>query len=469
MGHAEHGEVHGGEGHAAHQVGHEDQLLGKVAVPLAAAAGADVAQELAAEGGDEGGDDGQADRVVQGAEELRIAEDAHVVGVLLGLARLADPVVERQVAQAVARAGGDLESFHNQHEEGHHHSQEQEHGQEGHHGLLGGAQRHQGAAAALAADGGVGLADADGPLVAHQDQSGQAHQNDGHGVTHAPGSLVDVDAHAGSQGVIADAVAQVGRHAVSADGLTDGHDQGGEHGGKDQRQGNVAQNLGLVGALDLAHLLQLRVDGAESAGDLDVREGVVVHGHAQHDGGGAIGQPVRDRYPEAGQETVRAAGGGPEDRQPRDGLGPGGNHIRHRDQDTEDLFSGEVGADHQPRQNRAQRHGDQRGEQAADEGVEQGLPQHGLGQAADQHILPIIKGKVTHVGPLDPPQLALGQGKGGFDHGQQRDDDQAEQHDQTDQHDHVEGVFDHVQDQVLQPTGRQLFSGGSFLCHSDCF
>ena len=468
MGHAEHGEVHGGEGHAAHQVGDEHQLLGEVAVPLAPAPGADVAQELAAESGDEGGDDGQADGVVQGAEELGVAEDAHVVGVLLRLAGPADPVVESQVIQPVARAGGDLEGFHNQHKEGHHHGQEQEHGQESHHGGLGLAEGHQGAASALAAHGGVGLADADGLLVAHEDQGGQAHQDNAHGVAHAPGTLVDVDAHAGGQGVIADAVAQVGGHAVGADGLGDGHDQGGQHGGQNQRQGDVAEDLGLVGALDLTHLLQLRVDGAEGAGNLDVRERVVVHRHAQHDGGRAIGQPVRNGYPQACEEAVGAAGGRSEDGQPGNGLGPGGDHIGHRDQDAQDLLAGEVRADHQPRQHRAQRHGDQRGEEAADEGVEQGLPQHGLGHVAGQHILPVVKGEVAHAGALDPAELALGQGEGGLNHGQQGDDDQAEQHHQAHQHDHVERVFHHVQDQVFEPAACQLLSGGPFLCHSGC-
>ena len=55
------------------------------------------------------------------AEELGISEDAFVVGVLGNLAGLADPVVEGQIVQAVAVAGGDLEGLHHQHEHGHHH------------------------------------------------------------------------------------------------------------------------------------------------------------------------------------------------------------------------------------------------------------------------------------------------------------------------------------------------------------
>ena len=90
----EHGEIHGGECDTAHQVGDEDHLLGKVAVPLATAAGADVAQELAADSGEDGGDEGQADGIPEGAEEIGIPEDAHVVGVLINLTFFADPVVK---------------------------------------------------------------------------------------------------------------------------------------------------------------------------------------------------------------------------------------------------------------------------------------------------------------------------------------------------------------------------------------
>lgn len=227
----EHGEIHGGESNAAHQVGHEHHLLRQVAVPLATAPGTDIAQELAADGGDDGADEGQADGVPEGTEELGIPEDAFVVGVLGNLAGLADPVVEGQVIQPVAGAGGDLEGFHNQHEEGHHHGQEEEYHQKCHQRLLGLAQRHQRGTAALAADGGIGLADAYDPLVGEDDDGSQQHQHDGHGVAHGLGALVDEVAHLGGQGIVADAVAQVGGHAVSTDGFADGHDGGGQHGG----------------------------------------------------------------------------------------------------------------------------------------------------------------------------------------------------------------------------------------------
>ena len=325
----EHGEIHGGECDTAHQVGDEDHLLGKVAVPLATAAGADVAQELAADSGEDGGDEGQADGIPEGAEEIGIPEDAHVVGVLINLTFFADPVVKRQVIQTVAGAGGDLEGLHDQHEEGHHHGQEQEDHQEHHEGLLGLAQLHQRGAAALAADGGVGLPDAHDPLVGEDDEGGQQHQYDGHGIADSLGTLVDEGTHLGSQSVVADAVTQVGGDAVCTDGFADGHNGGGQHRGQDQGQSDVPQDLRFAGALDLAHLLQLGVDGAERAGDHDVGECVIVHGHAQHDGDGAVSQPVGNGNAQTGQEAVGAGGGVAEHGQPGQSLGPGGDHIRY--------------------------------------------------------------------------------------------------------------------------------------------
>ena len=50
----------------------------------------------------------------------------------------------------------------------------------------------------------------------------------------------------------------------------------------------------------------------------------------------------------------------------------------------------QVGADHQPGKNGAQRHGDQRRHGAAEQGVQQGLPQNGLAQLAGQHVFPIV-------------------------------------------------------------------------------
>ena len=264
--------------------------------------------------------------------------------------------------------------------------------------------------------------------------------------------------------VVADPVAQVGRHAVCTDGLADGHDDGGEDGGQDQRQRDVAQDLRLAGTLDLTHLLQLGVDGTQRAGHHDIGKRVVMHGHAQDNGDGAISQPVRDREAQAGQESVCSAGGVAEHRQPAECLGPGGDHIGDDDQHAEDLFPRDIRANHQPGQNGTQRDGDDDHEHADDQGVPQRLPQNSLGHVAGQHVLPVVQGEIAHLGAIaDAAQLRLPRGKGRGDHSQQGNDDQAEQNNQADQDDHIEGVLYHIQYQVLQPPLRQRFLGEGLL------
>ena len=164
--------------------------------------------------------------------------------------------------QAVAVASADLEGLHHQDEHGHDHGEDQEYDQEQHQRDLRLAEVHLVAAAALAADGGVALADADDALVGEDDQRGQADQDDAHGVADALGRAIDEVLHLGGQGEVADAVAKVGGNAVSTDGLAEGHDDGAQHAGQDQGDRDVLQDLGLAGAADLAHLLQLGVDGA---------------------------------------------------------------------------------------------------------------------------------------------------------------------------------------------------------------
>ncbi len=281
---------------------------------------------------------------------------------------------------------------------------------------------------ALAADGGVGLTDADDPLVGEDDQGRQADEHQAHGEAHALGAAVDEGLHLGGQGEVADPGAQVGRHAVGTDGLAEGHDHGGEDAGQHQGQGNGFQNLHLIGAADLAHLLQLRVDGAQGGGDVYVGEGVVVQAHTKDDGHGAVGQPVGNGDAHAGQEAQGARGLVAEHRQPGQGLAPGGDHVGDDHQHAQQLLAGDVGADHQPAQHGAQRHRHDDREEAHHQGVLQRAPQGGAGQLAYQDIPPIVQRKVAHLAAV-PLGLGAGQGEGGGDHLQQGDHDQAEQDD----------------------------------------
>ena len=95
--------------------------------------------------------------------------------------------------------------------------------------------------------------------------------------------------------LVADPVAEVGGHAVGADGLGQRHDDRGKDARKNQRNRNGLQNLGFGRPANLTHLFKLGIDGAQRRLHMDVGEGIVVKRHAQHDRNRAIGQPVRDR------------------------------------------------------------------------------------------------------------------------------------------------------------------------------
>ena len=238
---AEHGEIDRGERNTGHQIRDEDQLLDHVAVPFAAAAGRDVAEELSEDRRDQGSDQGKFDRIAERSCELGVFEQAVLVeGRVRGALQLTDPGVEGQVVGTVARAGNDLEGFHDQEEHRHDHGDDQEHGNDDQHRVFGAAQRDQVAAGALAADGRVGFARAD-QLLVHDDGAGckQDHEK-AHRVADALRAVVDEVFHPGRKHVERRAVrivaAESCRHAVGPDRFADGHDRGRQDRREDQRQ-----------------------------------------------------------------------------------------------------------------------------------------------------------------------------------------------------------------------------------------
>ena len=385
--------------------------------------------------------------------------------------QLADPGIQGQVVRAVPCAGHDLEGFHDQEEHGHDHGHHQEHGDDDQHGPLGSPQGNEVAAGALAADGGVGFTGADELLVHHDGARRQQDHQYGHGVAHRVGTVVDEGLHPGGQHVEGGAVrvvaAQARRHAVGADGLRDGHDGGRQDGGQDQGQGDALQDLGLGSALDLPHLLQLRIDGSEGAGGHDVGEGVVVHGHHDDDGHETGGQGVGHRDTQAVQHPVAAHAGVAEDGHPGQGLAPGGDHVGDQDQGGQKALAGDVRADHEPGHQRPQGHGDDRDEGADDQRVPEGHPQDRLGEGAGQQVFPVPQGVIADLGAGDglAHHLGLGHHEGVLHHGEQRDHDQREQQQQRDQDDHVERVADQASELVFEPFPAHRGAAPSFLCH----
>ena len=246
----------------------------------------------------------------------------------------------------------------------------------------------------------------------------------------------------------------VRRHAVGSDGLGQRHDNGGQDAWKHQRQGDGSEDLGLGGPADLAQFLQFGIDGAQGGGNVDVGKRVIVQRHAQHDGDGPVGKPVRYLHAEARQEAKGAGAFIAEHRQPGQRLAPGGDHIGDHHQHTQRLFPGNVGPDDQPPQHRSQRHRYQHREQAHDQRVFQRPPQRGFRHVAHQDITPVIQREISRFA-ADAPDFRFGGGKRGSDHLQKGDHDQAKQNDETEKNDHIKRIPDYVQKLIFQ----------SFLCH----
>ena len=195
----------------------------------------------------------------------------------------------------------------------------------------------------------------------------------------------------------------------------------------------------------------LGVDGVQGRGHQQVCICVVVQGQHDDDGDGAVGQPLRDLQPQRGHEPGCAAhAAGLEHGQPGLGFAPGGDHVGDDHRQREELLAGQVGPDHQPRQDGAQHDGTHGHAHADGQGVDQRLDQHGPGQLTGQQSLPVVKRELAGLAAAYCADIPLGQLKGRGDHVQQRQDDQIDQQDDGDQHDDVVGVRHHRLDLVLQ-------------------
>ena len=119
-------------------------------------------------------------------------------------------------------------------------------------------------APALAADGGVGLSGSDDLLIDENDHRRDADQDQADGEGHGRLLLLDAGVEHGGDGVIPGLKSQKRRNAEGAHGLGEDQDKGRGDGRHHQREGNLAQHEQLPGSQNLAHLLELRVDGAEA-------------------------------------------------------------------------------------------------------------------------------------------------------------------------------------------------------------
>ena len=163
----------------------------------------------------------------------------------------------------------------------------------------------------------------------------------------------------------------------------------------------------------------------------------------------AVSQPVGNVDAEAHQEARRAADSfGLEQGQPSLRLTPAGDHIRNDNSQREERLEREVGADHQPREDRTDEDCEERNANADQQRVEQRLKQHLLGQRTAEQSLPVIQGERSRSAAREA-RILLRQRERGGDHIQQRKNDQVGQQHDRDQHDQVIRVGDNCLDLVL--------------------
>ena len=262
LGLGEHGQIDAAERHGRDQIGDEHQLFHQLAVEPAAALGGDVAKQLAEDGAEHAVHESQAQGVEQGVDELVILEDARQPLHNLGIG-FANPVVEGKVVQGVDTFL-EHEALHDQDDDWHDDAHCEEHEQrrsDNRPAYL--PKADQGGSAALAADGGVGLAGADQLLVDEHGDGGNNNHQDRHGKSGLRIPGVDIHVQLAGQGVVLHRRTQIVDGSEGADGLGESQDHGRQDGRQHQRQSDLPQDHGLARALDLTHLLQLGVDGVQ--------------------------------------------------------------------------------------------------------------------------------------------------------------------------------------------------------------
>ena len=161
----EHGEEDAAECDGRNQIRDEYQLLNNLAVQLAAALRADITDDLAEDGAEYAVDEGE----LEGVDDTRLA--FHDVR-----NRVADPVMQREVGQRVV-ALTEHEGLEDEQRDRHDDTEDEEHDQDQSDDRLVLAEAKRSGTAALAADGGVGLARTD-ELLVDKDRNGRDADHD---------------------------------------------------------------------------------------------------------------------------------------------------------------------------------------------------------------------------------------------------------------------------------------------------
>ena len=171
----EHGEEDAAECDGRNQIRDEYQLLNNLAVQLAAALRADITDDLAEDGAEYAVDEGELEGVDERVDEVLILEDTRLAFHDVR-DRIADPVMQREVGQRVV-ALTEHEGLEDEQRDRHDDTEDEEHDQDQSDDRLVLAEAKRSGTAALAADGGVGLARTD-ELLVDKDRNGRDADHD---------------------------------------------------------------------------------------------------------------------------------------------------------------------------------------------------------------------------------------------------------------------------------------------------
>jgi hypothetical protein len=305
-------------------------------------------------------------------------------------ARLADPVVQREVRPGV-EARPQHDRVDRERDDRHRDDAEDERQDEAGDGPAPAPERDQAGAGALAGDRHEGAAGADDAVV-HVEHQHAEQDHDERGEVADAGALADqVGVQRRRQHELAHRAAEEGRRPEGAEAAREGEQEGREDRRQHQRQHDAPQDRGAAGAEQLGRLLELGVDVAQRAADQHEPEGEVVQRERDRDREQAVGEPVRrDDAGEGGEEALRAADAGVlEERDPGQGQRPRRHDVGDDRGVRDQALERQVGAHDQPRQRAADRQGQEGQAERDDQRVDQRAVEERVGVLAHEGALPV--------------------------------------------------------------------------------
>ena len=252
-------------------------------------------------------------------------------------------------------------------------------------------------------------------------------------------------------------------HGVRAHGAAEHQQNGGQNGGLDHGQRDLAHGLPLGGVQDRGGLFQIGVHVPENAADEDVGKRRVVQSQHHQAGKQPLAPPKRHVDAQCGgQQSVGGSGDriGVKEVLPHHGQRPLGHDVGEDENRAEVLPPGQIGAGDQKGEHTAEENGHHAGPNGQIQRVQQGAPQVGFGQVTgkevdvvDQGVTADLAGKVR----VNGSGMDL---EGIFHNGHHRSNGGDGHHDAHQQQDHIVGLGKKGQNLVPNNPGPACTQGG---------